>query len=288
MDIVGLWNFTKRVTVLAVEVMLTGDGIDKLGDVDTAGKSTDDTLKWDGANWVASAAEVNDLTAAVTWATVPIAYISSLSVTQHEGDIDHNFLLNGHNLTTDIDHDALTGFVQNEHATPKNSIVISVGQLQLDGDLANPGNTKLYGTNGSGVKGWYDQPSGGGDTVFGTEFDWEQSLGQSSTAGTTYLTKVSITTGTVPVGWYRIQATATIFNNDSDKRANARFLVEGTEVGELKQVGKNANDENPVVFVHYEQVTSPEVLTASLQYATGGDGGTAYIEDAIIEIWRVE
>lgn len=34
--------------------------------------------------------------------------------------------------------------------------------FQLDGDAANPGVSKLYGTNVLGVKGWYDQPSGGG------------------------------------------------------------------------------------------------------------------------------
>lgn len=32
--------------------------------------------------------------------------------------------------------------------------------LQLSGDAATPGNTMLYGTNGSGVKGWYTQPAG--------------------------------------------------------------------------------------------------------------------------------
>lgn len=46
--------------------------------------------------------------------------------------------------------------------SPKNSIVFDSGQLQLSGDSASPGNSKLYGTNGSGTKGWYDQPSGGG------------------------------------------------------------------------------------------------------------------------------
>lgn len=34
--------------------------------------------------------------------------------------------------------------------------------LKLSGDAATPGNLQLYGTNGSGVKGWYSQPSGGG------------------------------------------------------------------------------------------------------------------------------
>lgn len=31
--------------------------------------------------------------------------------------------------------------------------------LQLVNDSSSPGNTKLYGTNGAGVRGWYDQPS---------------------------------------------------------------------------------------------------------------------------------
>lgn len=36
--------------------------------------------------------------------------------------------------------------------------------LQLQGDAGTPGNSMLYGTNASGVKGWYTQPSGGGGT----------------------------------------------------------------------------------------------------------------------------
>lgn len=34
----------------------------------------------------------------------------------------------------------------------------------LTNDAASPGNNKLYGTNPVGVKGWYDQPGGGGGT----------------------------------------------------------------------------------------------------------------------------
>ena len=63
----------------------------------------------------AGGVEVNDLTSAVTWANVPDANITESSVTQHVGAIDHDSLLNTHNLTTNIDHDALTNFVANEH-----------------------------------------------------------------------------------------------------------------------------------------------------------------------------
>ena len=34
--------------------------------------------------------------------------------------------------------------------------------VELVNDEASPGNDKLYGTNGSGVRGWYDQPSSSG------------------------------------------------------------------------------------------------------------------------------
>lgn len=63
---------------------------------------------------------------------------------------------------------AETNSLQYTDATPElkvkrqMSITADASGLKLDGDSAAPGNSKLYGTNGSGVKGWYDQPSGGG------------------------------------------------------------------------------------------------------------------------------
>jgi len=39
------------------------------------------------------------------------------------------------------------------------SVTADASGVKLSGDSASPGNAKLYGTDGSGVKGWYDQPS---------------------------------------------------------------------------------------------------------------------------------
>lgn len=44
----------------------------------------------------------------------------------------------------------------------KNSIEINAGDAQLVGDELSPGNNKVYGTDGSGAKGWKDDPEGGG------------------------------------------------------------------------------------------------------------------------------
>jgi hypothetical protein len=41
------------------------------------------------------------------------------------------------------------------------SVVLSGGNIELSGDTASPGNSKYYGTNGSGAKGFFDLPSGG-------------------------------------------------------------------------------------------------------------------------------
>jgi hypothetical protein len=55
------------------------------------------------------------------------------------------------------------------NATPVDGTKIEVQQslvndssgIKLSGDSSSPGNNKVYGTNGSGTKGWYDAASGG-------------------------------------------------------------------------------------------------------------------------------
>lgn len=46
-------------------------------------------------------------------------------------------------------------------ATPNGAPAVQTVTIGLSGDSASPGNSKLYGTNASGVKGWYAQPAGG-------------------------------------------------------------------------------------------------------------------------------
>jgi hypothetical protein len=55
--------------------------------------------------------------------------------------------------------------------------------FQLTNDTASPGNSMLYGTNGSGTLGWYAQPSGSGGVTSIVNTD-----GTISVAGTTTVT----------------------------------------------------------------------------------------------------
>jgi hypothetical protein len=51
----------------------------------------------------------------VTTGTFADALIAQSNVTQHEAAINHNNLLNKHNLTTDIDHGSINGIVDDDH-----------------------------------------------------------------------------------------------------------------------------------------------------------------------------
>ena len=52
---------------------------------------------------------------------------------------------------------------QNTLTTTK-SVKIVTNNVELDGDNASPGNNQVYGTDGSGVKGWKADPTGGVST----------------------------------------------------------------------------------------------------------------------------
>lgn len=77
----------------------------------------------------------------------------------------------------ELNHDLLAGFSANEHVD-HSSVSVSGGTslagggpittnqtLTLVNDEASPGNNKVYGTDGSGVKGWQDASAGSGDVT---------------------------------------------------------------------------------------------------------------------------
>lgn len=59
--------------------------------------------------------------------------------------------------------DVTAGFLD---AKVQSSISVSNNKLQLVGDLASPGNSKYYGTDGSGMRGWYSGSGGGGSSYY--------------------------------------------------------------------------------------------------------------------------
>ena len=68
-------------------------------------------------------------------------------------------------------HTELTGVGADDHKGQKNSVELDTGDLQLAGDQATPGNNKVYGTTGVGVKGWKDDPAGGSGDMLKAVYD---------------------------------------------------------------------------------------------------------------------
>jgi hypothetical protein len=66
-------------------------------------------------------------------------------------------------LISKTDYDTFNG--KQDALTTTKSVKILTNNVELDGDDASPGNDKVYGTNGSGAKGWYNAATGGGITA---------------------------------------------------------------------------------------------------------------------------
>jgi hypothetical protein len=75
------------------------------------------------------------------------------------------------------------------------SLTSDASGLKLVGDSASPGNSKLYGTDGSGNKGWYNQPAGGGGGIGAALFSQDATNVSSIDA-----------TGLTGYAWYHLQA----------------------------------------------------------------------------------
>ena len=103
---------------------------------------------------------------------------------------------------TDVDHNQTTNYVANRHVdhtsvsiTTQHSLtgggdISATRTLNLVNDTATPGNSKYYGTDGGGARGWFNLPSGGsginaeeeGSLVSGGPFTTLNFIGSNVTA----------------------------------------------------------------------------------------------------------
>lgn len=133
------------------------------------------------------------------------------------------------------------------------SLTSDASGIKLSGDSASPGNSKLYGTNGSGTKGWYDQPTSGSETYTAGEAIGAGDLVYVSASGTVMKadanTEAKAAVGFAPSAISNGASGTIIFNTGklttTGLTLGARYFLSNTTTGAFATYGSltyGAND----------------------------------------------
>jgi len=175
------------------------------------------------------------------------------------------------------------------------SLVNTSGTVALSGDSSSPGNTMLYGTNGSGVKGWYSQPSGGSGMTYpgagvgvSTGSAWGTSLNainlgyfaaispsanvQTLLGASNYAAIVSDLGLTIGTNVQAYNANLTTYAGIAPS-ANAQTLLGETFAAMLTSLGAQAALTNPAVLGSAQTWTAAQKFTNSDLLLLGSSTG---------------
>jgi len=135
--------------------------------------------------------------------------------------------------------------------------------------------------SGSGVAEIYIEPT------FGSYYGWAISDGQSSSNSTSWQTKVTYTSPTVPAGNYRIGYTFEWRRNTASNDFKGRVVLDGTTT--IMEINSESKDSNSWFLVGGFDIVnlSNATHTITIQYSGETSGNTSYIRRARIEFWRV-
>jgi len=138
-----------------------------------------------------------------------------------------------------------------------------------------------------GLSRWQPEPQGASANVFGLDYQTATSIGRSTTTSTTSVTKVTLTTPAL-TGTYRVGWTAVVDVDSIADSVEAR-LYNSTDAAQIGAASRHEpKDTNNRIHVggFAEVVFTGASKSISIEYRQQG-GGTAGIQDARIEIWRV-
>ena len=128
-----------------------------------------------------------------------------------------------------------------------------------------------------------------GNILFGSEFVYEIDNTESSTNSTTYQNKVTLATGDLPEGNYRlgIHFEWRISKNNND----FYYRVRQDDTTNLDEIGRptfnDVNIYNPLNNFYYLETVTSGTHHFDIEYRSGSTSATAYIRNARMEFWRV-
>lgn len=127
--------------------------------------------------------------------------------------------------------------------------------------------------------------------IFGSEYYYAESRGVSQTSSQNSSNppvKVSITTGSLPSGNYRLNWTYIWSHQSTGSDFRARVTRNGSEIWYHSQEPKDSGTDqrHPVCF--FDRINMAGVQTFQIEYWTENDNNESYIRDAKIELWRID
>jgi len=144
--------------------------------------------------------------------------------------------------------------------------------IELENDQANPGDNKVYGTNSSGVKGWYDAGGGGGGSLELTD----------GTHDVTGVTKITVTGATV--GGTSPDATLTITGGGGGV---TEITSTGGTISITDPTGPDVNIDLPASGVTAGSYTSANITVDAegrVTAAANGGGGSTPVPGTISDL----
>ncbi len=154
-----------------------------------------------------------------------------------------------------------------------------VGELYLATDQQI-----LYRYNGSS---WDESLNHSSTQVFGSEFNVWNSMGVSSTISTSFQTKLSITTGVLPAGIYRLQLSFTWYC-ENGTRIRVRLLEDGSQKdSEFIDRPREDQTRRYTTNLYYSTFVNDTTHTYVVEYARDRKFNSVFIKDVILELWRV-
>jgi hypothetical protein len=148
---------------------------------------TNKTYRWSGSAYVEISASPGSTDAVTEGATnlyftaarVRSTVLTGLSLATNAAITASDTVLSAFGKLQKQVTDLLARSVATQHSLTGGGDFTTTRTLSLVNDTASPGNNKVYGTDGSGVRGWKDDPSGG----LGVGQTWQS---VSRTLGTSY------------------------------------------------------------------------------------------------------